>query len=774
MKFFKLIFLLNSLTGLFSHTMAQNLTVQGTVINQQTQTGIPDVSIHSNNSLLTVTDAQGFFQIHLEDKDNSPLTFQHLNYLPKSIVPNAPSDTLKVALSPKTYQLESVNITASRYLKRIMEEVVSVDLLSEQLIKDVNAITLTDALDKLPGTEVVDGQVAIRGGSNYSYGIGSRVQMVVDGQPLLTGDRNSIPWNFLPIEFADKVEVLKGAASTLYGSSALNGVIHLRTSWPDKKPETKLLTFYTAYSKPKRKEIAWWDRPPYQAGLLISHKQPFKRADLVVGGNYMKASGYLRNVDQSLKKVSAKFRLRPKQKHGLTWGFHGSIMESEEAEFIFWENKDEGAYIPFIGNNPQQENGLVRIDQRQYHIDPFLSVLTPKGDEHELKTRWYHVEFLNFTNNLQSDFFNTNYQFQTRLSEPFTLVTGASFQYFQVDDPDGFGNNHGNTLGLFGQLDYSGQRLNASAGMRIEHYKIAQKDSKTIPVFRGGINYQLATATHLRASFSQGFRMPSLAEMFVDKSKELVPIFPNPELKPEYGWNAELGIKRQVQIDQWDAYLDFALFLTDYHDMIEFQFGYHPPDTLDSVPTEDLIKYIGFKTGNVTRARIGGFEASVLGKGQVGMIPLRLSLGYSYNYPVDLNSDEELKNLGTYTGRFFKSMFNDSEEVHSPLLKYHHRSLAKADITASYKFLSIGLDYRYYGFVDKVDDAIIGAIPGAKEYREENARGNHTFHLRTGVDLKKLGKFTLIVRNLFNDEYVIRFAKMEAPRNFTLQYRVRL
>ena len=64
----------------------------------------------------------------------------------------------------------------------------------------------------------MDGQANIRGGSGYSYGAGSRVMLLMDDLPILTGDVNEVKWNYLPVEIIGQVEVIKGASSALYGS----------------------------------------------------------------------------------------------------------------------------------------------------------------------------------------------------------------------------------------------------------------------------------------------------------------------------------------------------------------------------------------------------------------------------------------------------------------------------------------------------------------------------------------------------------------------------
>ena len=81
-------------------------------------------------------------------------------------------------------------------------------------------------------------------------------------------------------------------------------------------------------------------------------------------------------------------------------------------------------------------------------------------------------------------------------------------------------------------------------------FKIGNKVLPFYPVFRAGAHYELQKYTHLRASFGQGIRYPSVGERFTSTSVGALNIFPNPTLKPETGWAAEIGIKQGVKMGE--------------------------------------------------------------------------------------------------------------------------------------------------------------------------------------------------------------------------------
>ena len=158
------------------------------------------------------------------------------------------SEGLTLVLGAATESLGEVVVTASIAGATVQEETVPVTVLKPYLNESANAVDLKGLVSKTPGVSIMDGQVSIRGGSGYSYGVGSRVQMLLDDMPLLSGDLGEIWWSYLPMEHVAQVEVVKATASSMYGSGASNGVIHMRTAWPGDEPETFVSAFNGVYS----------------------------------------------------------------------------------------------------------------------------------------------------------------------------------------------------------------------------------------------------------------------------------------------------------------------------------------------------------------------------------------------------------------------------------------------------------------------------------------------------------------------------------------------
>lgn len=681
--------------------------------------------------------------------------------------------TLDVRMLEGAEELTVVTVSGSKTERRLPEETVTIEVLKSDLIDNTNSVTLAEAIDKVAGVTIYDNQVTIRGGSGYSYGAGSRVLLLINDLPLLSVDRSEIRWNFVPLEIVDQVEVTKSASSALYGASALNGVINVRTGYATDKPQTEALIYYNAYAKPRNKDYAWWTdaaNNPMRYGGQFSTKQRFGDHDFSVGLSYNKTTGFIRMLNTGFARLTLQYRHRPHKVQGLSYGVLANLMDSEEGDYFFWKDAKTGAYIPF-GSDGRTDRGTISPQRRRsIMIDPWVNYFDKLGNKHTLRFRYYHVNLFFTSANPIAEQFLGEYQYQRKYKIGLTTTAGLMSQLFKLTDED-LGDHNGSNVAAYMQLDQKIGRVNLVAGFRYEYFKLDTAFSNGRPVGSAGINYQPGKSTYLRASFGQGFRFPSIAERYVNESLEGINIFPNPDLQPEFGFNSEIGLKQGFKIGKFLGYADFSMFWMEYWNMTEFTFDVYLPDEIPpgSAPTD----YIGFKAVNVSRARIAGYEVSIYGEGKLTEnLTLRWQGGYTYTYGVDLRNHPELSNGGRFLKTFFKSMGSDDEDVVAPLLKYRMRHSFKNDIEIEYKKFIFGIDTRFYGKVEKVDDIFVAYIQGLDEYRRANDHGSFLLNLRLGYNMSKYGKINFIVNNALNSEISYRPARMEAPLNFVLQYKI--
>ena len=291
MKSKLLIFLL----PLFWHvTFAQTYTVKGVVKDKFTGEKLAGAYVISEGKA-TACDEKGRFSISLTSI-NVSIVFTYLGYDSNLVDVKKLSFTndvgnLNVFLTPIQKQLQQVVISAGKFDQHIEEVSVSMEVLRPDLIERTNTTRLDQTLDQLPGVNVVNGQINIRGGSGFSYGAGSRVALMVDGLPLMSGDAGDIKWDALPIENIEQVEVIKGASSALFGSGALGGVINLRTAVPQKKPVTKIRVFSGVTDDAPDKKFQYWKTNPMQYGASVFHSRKIGAYELSAGVYYLSDDG---------------------------------------------------------------------------------------------------------------------------------------------------------------------------------------------------------------------------------------------------------------------------------------------------------------------------------------------------------------------------------------------------------------------------------------------------------------------------------------------------
>ena len=270
-------------------------------------------------------------------------------------------------------------------------------------------------------------------------------------------------------------------------------------------------------------------------------------------------------------------------------------------------------------------------------------------------------------------------------------------------------------------------------------------NSPVTPLGRIGLNYQVSEGTFLRGSFGQGFRYPSMAEKYVFTNRSGATVFPNDTLRPENGWMAEVGIKQGVKISKWIAYFDASMYITRYHDLIEFE-SYNAPDSFI------LGGHIGipFQAQNIDNARIWGAEFSAVANGKIFGVPLNFLIGYTYVDPQNL--DYNPKVIGS-----------------TPILKYRVQHSAKADAQSIYKGITVGLTAFYGSFVKYIDNGTTGALEVLQAFRATHDKGEFVLDIRAGYTYKEKASFMFICKNVANTEYMLQPGVIDAPRNYGFQ-----
>jgi iron complex outermembrane receptor protein len=270
-----------------------------------------------------------------------------------------------------------------------------------------------------------------------------------------------------------------------------------------------------------------------------------------------------------------------------------------------------------------------------------------------------------------------------------------------------------------------------------------------------------------------------MAELFVSTNASGIEIYANPELKPETGWSAELGIKQSIKINKWIGFLDLAAFVMRYNDMMEFTFGqWGDPLTMP-------LYGLGFKSVNVGATQISGIEFSMNGQGKINRdLTINLLGGYTYMIPISLNPDDVYTESRTelyINGELIGPELTYTNSSSDPsILKYRYQHIAKIDAELLFKDYLIGTSVRYNDFMKNIDKIFTDEwvnqefIHGINDAREKFKNGDLIFDIRLGYNLDQNSKLSLIINNLFNREYMSRPADMKSPRTMALQLSVKI
>ncbi len=910
------IFFVALLCPLFAQKKASTMTeVSGIVTDFQTREPLIGVTIYdvNNPTVGTVTDIDGRYSITLDTKKAVQLSFSYVGYDTETYLVTSVLTKLDVPLLPHNEKLDEVVVTAGRFEQRKTDVTVSMEVIKPEMLRSQAPTDLSATLQTLPGVEIIDKQPSIRGGGGWTYSVGSRCQVLMDEMTILNPKTGEINWNNVPLENVAQVEVIKGASSVLYGSSALNGVINVRTQRPGLKPETKVSGYVGIYDNYKNYKYTGARLPLYY-GAEASHSRRIGNFDVSAAISGFKDEGYRQQSFNDRVRLGGNMTYHVPMPEGkyMTVGANMNYVANRYGDFFIWRSPKDPLHPSPLTNMGRKEHN--------FNIDPFLNYDdTDKGISHKLRTRFYVTSDnlttpsermstedlakwgvtsfdmnkagsliekigngstildafvsiygtelipilndlsrspLNYTNLInhgidlvQKGFGYTgtvaelqdaaayamslvadnnptrpemtyngyvDYQFSKSWKSGVRLTTGINWSHI-TNTANITGTHQTDNLAAYLQYDHRiVNRLSLSAGVRFEYYRM-DNDFKEAniqignwlcpvrPVVRAGLNWEIYKAGFLRASFGQGYRNPSITEKFARKDIGGVGVYPNHNVKPERGYNAELGYMQLYKFGPITGMLDVAGFYTEYRDMIEYQFGlfrnsdFTMINSIDDVIDEgikmiDNIQQtkslnnagigIGAQFVNVGHARIYGAEISTNGKVDINKdMNLMYTIGYTFTEPEDLDNKKRIEEEKTYTDPLqMKNKSNDSK-----YLKYRNKHSFKATIDYNYKWLSLGVNMMYrskmlavdYLMVDEREKAepdlmdyarkfIFGYEDGVSlhDYWMDHNKGTFTMDLRATVRFKEYAEVQFLVNNLLNTEYSFRPMALAAPRTF--------
>ncbi|MBI5022283.1 MAG: TonB-dependent receptor [Ignavibacteriales bacterium] len=689
---------------------------------------LPGVNVVLKQTVIgTITNQSGEFTISRLISGKYTVIFTLIGYKKSEAaieLGEGESKSIEVILQPVPVQTEPVIVTASRREQSLQETPASVSIIHGSELNARNADTIDRLLQYVPGVNITRGQVNVRGSTGYSYGIGTRVLLLLDGMPFLSGDTEEIIWESIPSIAIDRIEVVKGAGSALYGSSALGGVINVITKPVMEEPETYVKVYGGTYSSPSYSKWEWSDKARTLSGLSASRLQKF--GDLALG------VGVSRTLDDGFKRNDYWKRWNGWSRVGYTISPYQSVsvsfnyMDQRRGNFLYWKDLDHAI-------EPQDDQLEQGVHSVRWNLTAGYNHFLSNDLYYTVRASWYRSDWNDNVPSIKypegsssiSDNILLETQVNYQMSDHHYLTGGLLGSFNRVDAMKIFGTH--NVLGGAAYIQDEIKLLASlltTVGVRLDLQKM--EDAATVNRVNPklGIVYNPFATLTIRASAGSGFRVPSVAEIFTNTDAGGLTILPNPDLKPERSWSYEIG---GTYIPLSEIEINASGFVNDFQDLIE--------------PTFGLDGNVHFQ--NITSAQISGVE------GSVGCFLFdriwNSKISYMYIYPEDRTKHD--------------------------LLKYRPRKLFYISTEITPEPFRFGFDYRYLSRVERIDQEFVylGIVPDGDQRVPISV-----LDLHASLDWQFAG-LPLITRmninNLFQYYYVDMIGNMGSIRNylFTLE-----
>jgi outer membrane receptor for ferrienterochelin and colicin len=589
---------------------------------------------------------------------------------------------LNFKLEIASIETDEVIITAARRAQSVALAPASVAMVHAEDIERQNLQTFDQVFDGLTGVQVTRSSgsnvqaLSIRGASEVAGGgIGNRVLLLIDGRPSLSPESGGALWNLVPLQSIERIEVVKGAYSSLFGSSAMGGVINVITKNPVEKSFTSGHINYGVY-EPTNRDTYTESGQYYTAEL--SHGGNVGNWKYLIDAGRKSNTGHREKSAFDINHLFGKAVYQPNSRD--KWILSGNFNQIKNDAPATWLNSRLAYSVAPHRLDDYQE-------KKEYNTDLNYQSLRSGNLKYDARLYYYHNFSLYSFNDDPGNKTDTNVNFGKQSVDESSVAAdrlGASFQVdyhvpkhyliFGADIKNDFVNGVPDTVlygkhqslsgGIYAQDEVPvGENIIATVGFRYDYFHLENEfsESNFSPKVAGV--WKASDVLSVRLLFAQAFRNPSMAERYIKFEQGGGLRFePNPQLKAEK-LTASVELGGVYKLGKKTS-LDVAVFHNKYRDLISFR---QLPD-----PKGGLL----YKVINLNKSVMQGFEVNLRSK-ILGFVST--SLGYTFLDARDVSD----------------SRFNNN-------LAYKIKHSINGALSFNYKTLSLDVNGRYRSAVKEV------------------------------------------------------------------------
>ncbi len=528
-----------SILGL-SLIMAQNYQVVGIVYHAETGKPIPGVNvILKNTDLGAASTGDGTFVIENVPAGNYNILYSAIGYDESLDIVNVPArDPLEIWMTETFLQLEHVVVTGTRNSRINTNSPVATEVISRNDIQESGARDMAELLEERAGISVAaskeGGKVVNMLGMDSKY-----VLVMIDGQPISGKFNSRINLDQVSTAIIDKVEIIKGPSSSLYGSEAMGGVINIIT---------KRNIFVNPINLTMR----------YSGGLTDPVGESFNPFDLGIGKRDIRLNlngskktfifhsdiDYLKaNVDKNLQYIDVDNYEKYSIRGDIDWGI------SDNKKFII----NGGTFNTVEQNHSTLLDGQTTILRNNWTAD----------FSHQLNDSW------KFQSLVRGEDYNRSY-LETKPSTGETVKTDTTIETQLEGEINSIYTHENLTINVGGEYrleTYSNVRVDSgnlqmlnAAGLYFQYEQTFSSSFTLVAGLRSDYNndlnkpiisprlagmYKLSDRYKVRASWGKGFRMPSFMDKYMNWNHWQFgyAIIGNPDLVPETSTGYNIGLE---------------------------------------------------------------------------------------------------------------------------------------------------------------------------------------------------------------------------------------